>query len=193
MSPTRHTRRDVLAGLALPLAGVLAGCDGVLADDGTPTPASYDHLADRQVYVADELDRSAPAPIETVNTPDAAAVVVLPATTDLRASTAVDWIEDGTRVVLVGDRSQATWLGWQDSESYRAAYPDHRGRAESCAHEGSSRGDADAATDCEPPDVLVGWDPTEGPPTTHRRTWGGTDDPSDEQVFAVIDASYEEW
>jgi hypothetical protein len=184
----------VLSGLAVAAAGGLAGCGGVLAEDDTPTPEP-DHLRERQLFVADALELSVPDPIDTVDTPDEVDVVVLPATTDRTAETAVGWIEGGMRIVLVGSHSQSTWLAWQDSEAYAAAYPDHRGRAESCSSSssGSGGGGGSDESDCEPPELLVGWEPAEGPPTTYRKTWGGTDDPSDEQIVAGIEDAYEEY
>lgn len=40
--------------------------------------------------------------------------------------------------------------------------------------------------------MLVAWEPTEGPPTTYRRTWGGTDNLSGAQVLGGIDIAVEE-
>lgn len=209
MFAARSTRREVLSGLALAATGTLAGC-GVLAEDGddTPTPEPYDDLRNESLFVVDALSLSAPSSIETVDDPAEADVVVLPATTDRSAGTAVGWITAGKRIALVGGTAEDTWLAWQDSDAYAEAYPDHRGRARSCASSSSGgaggesggaggssggSGDSDEPTDCESPDLLVGWEPPEDVSTTYRKTWGGTDDPSDEQVFAGIDDSYEEW
>lgn len=211
MSPLRTSRRELCAGLALAASGTLAGCGGVFAEDEdeTLTPEPYDDLRTERLFVADALSLSVPSPIETVDAPADADVVVLPATTERTAATAVGWITGGKRITLVGQAAENTWLAWQDSDAYAEAYPDHRGRAMSCSSSSSGgagggsggggggssggSGDSDEPTDCDPPDLLVGWEPPEDVPTTYRKTWAGTDDPNGEQVFAGIDDAYEEW
>jgi hypothetical protein len=186
------TRRECLGALSIPLVGALAGCGAGFAEETTPTPRSDDALQDLALFVGGGLSLSVPDGVDAVEDPADADVIVLPASTERSAATAVEWLGAGKRVALVGEAAQDTWLDWQDSDAYADAYPDHRGRANGCAAGGSgSGGGSGTATDCEPPELLVGWDPAEGPPTTYRKTWGGTDDPSDEQVFASVDAAYQ--
>lgn len=140
--------------------------------------------------VTDGLSLSVPDAVTEVDDPAEADVVLLPATTDRAAAELVGWLRAGTRVALVGDGAQETWIGLQDSDAYAEAYPDHRARAVACSGSGSGSGEGET-TDCEPPGLLVAWTPPEGPPTTYRRTWGDTESPSDAELFAGLAAAFE--
>jgi hypothetical protein len=182
------TRRACVGALSIPVLGALAGCGAGFAEEATPTPRSHDALEGRALYVAGEVSLSLPDGVEDSDDPTDADVIVLPAGTDRSAETAVEWISSGKRVALVGSHAQETWLAWQGSDAYAAAYPDHRGRARGCGGGGSGSGaDADGeGTDCEPPQLVVVWEPPEGPPTTYRKSWGGTGVPSEREVLGGI-------
>lgn len=163
------TRRDVLAGAGFAVTAGLAGCQRWLGGEASPTqaPPSYDHLAERSVYVADDLELSVPSPISPVASRDDADLLVLPPDTSVSAEQAVEWLANERVVALVGPEAESTWLRWASSDAYADAF-------------GSG-----GLSETEPkPDLLVAF-PERGLIVTDRTTWGNDYDARD--VFEAIE------
>lgn len=173
MSDTLH-RRCALAGLCAAAAAALAGCTASFpaARESTAAPPDYDRLRRTPTHVASAVDLSLPDGVPRAETPDDAALVVLPAETPTDAGTAVDWLVAGTGVALLGRESEPTLHRWQGSDAYRDAF-DRRGRS-------------DADPD---PELLVAFAVGREYVTTYRYTWGHTDDPSDEELLEALEAA----
>lgn len=158
MDEMARTRRRVLGCAGAALIGALAGCETLSADESTiPTQPDYDQLEAISVYVAHGLDVTVPERIPIVDDTAAADLLLLPA--DTGAAQAIEWLDSGRVVALLGDGAQETWLHWIQSEAYEDAFG-RRGYAES-----------DPA-----PDLLV-LVPSDTGVTGHNYTWAsGYDD-----------------
>ena len=172
MSGPRRTRRACLVGLSLPVASALTGCSTLLParSESTPTPPSYEHLRRTAVHVDPGVSLDLPDGVQVVESPANADLVVLPAATDVTAATAVDWLAQETVVALLGADAEETWFRWQRSDEYRDTFD--RG------------GSADASPD---PELLVAFAVGVEYVSTHRSTWGHTDDPSDAEVLSALE------
>lgn len=168
----RPDRRGVLAGTAATLAAGLAGCavlrddDGLDAEDppGTPT---FKRLEDTTLYVAEGVDLTVTARVETTAEPTDAELLVLPDDTDVRAQRAAEWLTADRVLALYGLEAEPTWLDWAQSDAFDGAF--------------DNRGHGDAEPD---PQLLVGAAVGDHV-TTFRRTWG--DGPRDRDVLVALD------
>lgn len=163
-------RRGVLAGAAAALAAGLAGCgaprDGIDEEDhpGTPT---FKRLEDTTLYVAEGVDLTVPARIETTGDPSEAELLVLSDDTAVDAQQAAEWLTADRVLALYGAEAEQTWLDWSESDAFDQAF-DNRGRG-----------------DAEPdPQLLVGAAVGDHV-TTFRRTWG--DGARDRDVLVALD------
>lgn len=142
MKMTRLTRRQWLGGASIPLTGLLAGCStGLPAPLGrspTPTPNTYEYLTNVNVYRAPGVPLTLPAGTPEVDSPEAADLVILRATTDVPAETAFDWLAAGKGFVLIGDEAQSTYQRWMETESGSDPTPD---MVAVFPHECTDRGD----------------------------------------------------
>lgn len=149
------------------LSGALAGCSALSersSDAGAPT---FERLDVEAVYVADEVEISMPAEIETVDSTYNANVLVLPDETDVDAGQVVEWLADDRVVSLFGDEAEVTWLSWARSEPFEDTF----------ANEGYS--------DAEPDPSLVVGARTGLYVETYRHAW--TDDPRERDVLRALD------
>jgi len=196
MTDPQRSRRQLLAGLAVPLAGAVAGCQTnfSLGPSAPPTDTepTYDDLGHERLYVDESLSLTPPDGLSVASEPAAADVIVLPADTARPHSDIVEWLASDRYVALVGLEAQQTWHDVKLGDEYAETFGQPQAMASSCASSGSgSGGSSSSPTDCEPPDVLVVWR-LEDIATTYRRTWEATDDPSPRQVFTAIDAALED-
>lgn len=166
----RHcTRRTALRACGVAALGSFAGCSALPRDSSDTEDPSYERLDVTAVYVADGVELSIPAEIETVNAPYNADLLVLPDDTNADANQAVEWLTDERVLALLGENSEATWLSWTRSDAFRDAF----------ANEGYG--------DSEPDPSLVVGARIGLRTTTYRYSWG--DEPRDRDVFEALDES----
>lgn len=159
-------RRQVVAGAATTLLGVVAGC-GNLPGDGTPTGQEYDQLQRTAVYRDDSVDLSLPDDVPTVTAPTNADLIVLPGAPEADTEQAVEWLTDERVLALIGADSESTWLAWVQSDTFSDTF------------------DTEGYGDAEPdPDLLVG--ATVGLDLArYNRTW--QDAPRDRDILRALD------
>lgn len=176
----------MLTGLALPAAGALAGCGGLLGDTGTPTstPEPLTELRDRSIYVDSDLSLSIPDVADPVGSPGDADVVVIPADTDRSESAIVHWLARDRYVAFVGEGAEATWHDVKTSDAYAAMLGEPRAMVDRCA--GSGSGEEGTATDCDPLDLLV-IERLEEISATSGYTWNDDEGASQRRIFEAID------
>lgn len=167
MTPSEATRRRFLAGASASFALALAGCGRDADQDATPTPIEYDHLGQRTLYPADGLGLTVPENLETTQTRDGATLFLLPGTTDVAATQAVEWLDSQRVVALLGDGAEGTWLDWARSDAYAETF---------------GRGGV-ADPDPDPDLVVLRWNGQGVSP--HHYTWGNPYDDAD--VFEAIE------
>jgi hypothetical protein len=123
MHNSMATRRRVLGLAGAVWTTTLAGCETLTDDESQPTTEPvYDHLEDRSMYVAADVDLEVPPSIPTVDVRGEADLFLLPAEPHVSAATAIDWLDEGLVVALVGDGAQETWIDWQQTEAYGDAF-----------------------------------------------------------------------
>jgi hypothetical protein len=156
------TRRRVLGLAGAVWTTTLAGCETLTDDESPPTTEPvYDHLEDRSMYVAADVDLEVPPSVPTVDVRGEADLFLLPAEPHVSAATAIDWLDEGLVVALVGDGAQETWIDWQQTEASGDAFGG-AGYAES-----------------EPPPDLLALVPDRDGVTGHNYTWASGYDDSD--------------
>jgi hypothetical protein len=172
-----------MGGLLLSLTG-LAGCGSLGSERGTRTPNRYRYLQNETVYIDGSLSVSLPAPLSSTPTPTDADIVLLPATTETDAATAVEWFTDGKYVGLLGHDSEDTYHRWKRSDAYADAFGEPAVIGESRG--GGGGGGAGSGGGGEPPELVVAWRLKPTLVTTHRATWGHTDAPSDREILTAL-------
>lgn len=170
----RRPRREVLGGMAVFLTGTVAGCGGSIpslsGDSSTTSPVSYEYLERIQVYLSPAVSLSLPAGVSEAASPAKADLVVLPATTDVEAVTAIDWLVAGKGIALVGADAEPTIHRWKDSRAYRDAF------------ESSGRSEANPQ-----PELVVAFARGNQYISKHSTTWGHTDDPTDSELLRALE------
>ncbi|MGB9956448.1 hypothetical protein ACOZ4B_08675 [Haloferax prahovense] len=164
-----YTRRTALRACGIAALSSLAGCSALQTDDSNAEQPSYEQLDVTPVYVAEEVDLSMPAAIETVNAPHNAALLVLPDNTTTDATQAVEWLTDDRVLALLGQNAEATWLSWVQSDAFRDVF-DTQGYSES-----------------EPSPTLVVGAKVGLNTTTSRYSWA--DAPANRDVLEALDDS----
>ncbi|RDZ48203.1 hypothetical protein C5B86_03885 [Haloferax sp. Atlit-19N] len=165
----QYTRRNALRACGIAALSSLAGCSALPPDDSNAEQPSYERLDVTPVYVADGVDLSMPAAIETVSAPHNADLLVLPDETDTDATQAVEWLTDDRVLALLGETAETTWLSWARSDAFRDVF-DTQGYSES-----------------EPSPTLVVGAKVGVNTTTSRYSWG--DEPSHRDVLRAPDES----
>lgn len=162
------TRRRLLQTVAALSTVSLAGCGAQFGDAQTATATpGYEQLTQTAVYTSEDVGIRLPEDVEQVATATNADLVVVHGNPDVDAEQAVAWLTDERVVALVGDRAQATWLDWAESEDYRNAF-ESQGRA---------------AADPAPYLLVAAASGTDV--STHRFSWGT--EPSNEDVVRALD------
>lgn len=192
MAGSYDTRRRFLGALSATVLGGVAGCQVDVSIGGTPTPEPYDSLRHERVYVTRSLSLETPDGVYAASSPEEADVIVLPAGHDRAQGLVVEWLRAGKRVAFVGQSSESAYQELRESRIFVDTYGRPQGRSESCAASGGSIGEGATPTDCEPPEILVAWETGEDGVTSYRHAWGGTDYPTDAQVFQGIEAAFDD-
>lgn len=191
MTDPSSTRRRCLAGLAASLSTALAGCGALGSTADTPTADAYPFLEGQRVFVDPSLSIERPEGVRAAAVPWAADVIVVPDDTDWETSTVVDWLAAGRLVAILGEHSESTYHDWKTSDAYADAFGEPRAMAESQGSSGSSgglfAGGSSGTESGELPEFVAAWAVGDERTTTYRVTWGGTDDPSDAQIFDAVD------
>ncbi|WP_058828748.1 hypothetical protein [Haloferax sp. Q22] len=164
-----YTRRNALRACGIAALSSLAGCSALQTDDQDTAQPTYERLDVTPVYVAEEVDLSMPAAIETVSAPHNADLLVLPDETDTDATQAVEWLVDDRVIALLGQNAEGTWLSWVQSDAFRDVF-DTQGYSES-----------------DPAPSLVVGAKVGLNTTTSRYSWG--DAPSTRDVLEALDES----
>ncbi|RDZ52694.1 hypothetical protein C5C07_13070 [Haloferax sp. Atlit-4N] len=163
------TRRNALRACGIAALSSLAGCSALQTDDSDTEKPTYERLDVTPVYVADGLDLSMPAAIETVNAPHNADLLVLPDETDTDATQALEWLTDDRVLALLGENAETTWLSWARSDAFNDVF-NTQGYSES-----------------EPDPSLVVAAKVGRNTTTSRYSWGS--EPSTRDVLEGLDDS----
>jgi len=158
------TRRHLLGASGTAATGAVAGCSALSSEETAPD--TYDHLEQRPVYVDSAVEITVPDSVQLVETPGDADLIVLPDTPEIEVAQAVEWLEETRAIALLGDQSQRTWLSWEQSDAYVAAFDP----------QGFGEGDPE-------PDLLIAWN-TDPLITTQQYGWGS--DPTDSDVLAAL-------
>ncbi|POG55542.1 hypothetical protein [Haloferax marisrubri] len=165
----QYTRRNALRACGIAALSSLAGCSALPPDDQDTEQPTYERLDVTPVYVADGVDPSIPAEIETVSAPHNADLLVLPDDTNIDATQAVEWLTDDRVLALLGEKAETTWLSWVRSDAFRDVF-DTQGYSES-----------------EPSPTLVVGAKVGLNTTTSRYSWG--DAPANRDVLRALDES----
>ncbi|RDZ63860.1 hypothetical protein C5B90_12135 [Haloferax sp. Atlit-12N] len=165
----QYTRRNALRACGIAALSSLAGCSALPPDDSNAEQPSYERLDVTPVYIADGVDLSTPADIETVSAPHNADLLVLPDETDTDATQAVEWLIDDRVLALLGEKAETTWLSWVRSDAFNDVF-DTQGYSES-----------------EPAPSLVVGAKVGLRTTTSRYSWG--DKPANRDVLRALDES----
>lgn len=163
------TRRRVLRAGGATFLASLAGCVALPTDASDAEEPSYENLDATAVYVADEVELSMPAAIETVDATHNADLLVLPGETTADADQAVEWLAAGRVLALLGDGAETTWLSWAQSDVFRDSF--------------ENRGYGDAEPD---PSLVIGAK-IGLYVETYRHSW--VDEPRDRDVLETLDES----
>jgi hypothetical protein len=166
----RHcTRRTALRTGCLALLGSLAGCSALPTGTSGAEDLTFERLDVTAVYVAEGVELSVPAEVQTVSAAHNADLLVLPGDTGADADQVVEWFADDRTVALLGDRSEATWLSWARSDAFEDAF--------------ANEGFADSEPD---PSLIVGARIGQYV-RTYRHSWA--DGPRDRDVLRALDES----
>ena len=163
------TRRNALRACGIAALSSIAGCSALPTDVSDTENPTYERLDVTAVYVADGVELSTPAEVQTVNATHNADLLVLPSDTETDAKQAVAWLLEERVLALLGESSEATWLSWARSDAFRDAF----------GNEGYG--------DSEPDPSLVVGARIGLSTTTYRYGWG--DEPSNRDVLEALDES----
>lgn len=163
---TRPSRRHVISGIGVALAGAVAGCTA-FGNEESPGDQSYMQLQQTAVYLADGVDLSVPGEVETVDAPTNADLLVLPGETAVEADQAVTWLADERVIALLGGAAESTWLTWAQSDAYRETF------------------DEQGVSDSEPDPSLLVAGAVDLQVPTYRHSWSG--DARDRDILRALD------
>ncbi|MFB6140868.1 MAG: hypothetical protein ABEJ26_10585 [Halosimplex sp.] len=161
------TRRTALRAGVGALLGSLAGCSALPTDSSEPDDLTFERLDATAVYVADGVELSLPAEIQTVEATNNADLLLLSDEPDADAERAVEWLADDRVLALLGDGAEATWLSWARSDAFRDAFGD------------------DGIADSEPDPWLLVGAAIGTAVKTYRNSW--SDGPRDRDVLRALD------